>query len=310
MSDKPAFPPYLALLIAVVSVSSSAVFVKLSSSSPGLTASFRLLFTVVLMVPFLLSIRSTVLRSLASLNKRDYWLCLVSGIALAFHFVTWFASFQYTSVASSVVFVSLQPLFTFIGSIWIFKESMSRNSWLGGILAIIGSIVIGWGDFSSGTSILFGDFLALFSAFLVSIYWLIGQHVRTRADSATYTFLVYSISTIALFVYVLSGGGSILSPQPIDWLWFVCLAIFPTLLGHSIFNWVIRWIPASVLSVSILGEAVGSSILAYFVFGEIVSFQQVTGGIVLLTGIVLFTVNHNPVPKPNKSKRAGECIPY
>lgn len=297
MRNKPFFPPYLALVIGVVSVSSSAIFVKLSSSSPGLTAAYRLLFTVILMLPFMTASRSSVRRSLAALTGRDYWLCTLSGVVLAFHFITWFMSFRYTSVASSVVLVSLQPLFTFIGSILIFKEKLSRNSWLGGLLAIVGSAVIGWGDFTSGPGVLFGDFLALFSAFLVSAYWLIGQHIRARADSGTYSFLVYGISTVTLMVYVLVRGENPLSPPPLDWLWFLCLAVFPTLLGHSIFNWVIRWIPASVLSVGILGEAVGSSILAYLVFGETVSFQQIAGGILLLAGIVLFTLTHNGAPK-------------
>lgn len=295
--NKPFFPPYAALVIGVASVSSSAIFVKLSSSSPGLTAAYRLLFTVLLMTPFLLATRSTVRQSLRSMTQRDYLLSILSGIVLAFHFVTWFMSFQYTSVASSVVLVSLQPLFTFMGSILIFKERLSRNSWLGGILAIIGSVVIGWGDFSSGPSVLYGDFLALFSASLVSVYWLIGQYVRTRSDSGTYTFLVYGMSTLTLFLYVWIRGENLLSPPPLDWLWFLSLAVFPTLLGHSIFNWVIRWIPASILSVSILGEAVGSSILAYFVFAEKVSYQQVVGGILLLIGILAVTMNHSTVPK-------------
>ncbi|WP_018131585.1 DMT family transporter [Effusibacillus pohliae] len=298
MPNRPFFPPYLALVIGILSISSSAIFVKLSASSPGLTAAYRLFFTVMLMIPFMVARRNAFRQSLTGLTGRDYLLCAVSGVMLSFHFIYWFMSFQYTSVASSVVLVSLQPLFTFAGSIWVFKEQLSRNAWLGGLLAIIGSVIIGWGDFTSGPNVLFGDFLALLSAFLVSVYWLIGQHVRARADSAAYTFLVYGISTVTLFAYVLIHDEQLLSPPPLDWLWFLCLAVFPTLLGHSIFNWVIRWIPASILSVGILGEAVGSSILAYFVFGETVSLQQVAGGILLLAGIVLCTTHHQPTPQP------------
>ncbi|GAX90256.1 DMT family transporter [Effusibacillus lacus] len=292
MNTKPLVPPYAALVIGIAAVSSSAIFVKLCASSPGLIAAYRLLFTVLLMVPFMIAARSAVRKSLKTFTKLDHWLCLVSGVFLAFHFITWFESLRYTSVASSVVLVSLQPLFTFAGSIWIFKERLSQKSWFGGSLAIFGSVVIGWGDFSLGANALYGDLLALFSAFLVSVYWLIGQHVRTHADSGTYTFLVYGFSTFTLFVYVLVRGEPLLSPPPMDWAWFLSLAVFPTLLGHSVFNWVIRWIPASVVSVSILGEAIGAAILAYFILGETVTLQQTVGGILLLAGIFLFNRYH------------------
>ncbi|TLS36586.1 DMT family transporter [Pseudalkalibacillus caeni] len=294
--DKPIINPYAAIFIAVLSVSTSAIFVKVSSAPASIIATYRLLFAVLFMSPWLLvNYRSQLKR----IRKKDFWYCTLAGVFLAFHFILWFESLNYTSVASSVVLVTLQPLFAFIGTYLFFKEKLSFGAITGGILAIIGSFVISWGDFQVSGMALIGDVLALLACAMVTGYLLFGQNVRKRLDLIPYTFLVYGMAVATLVIYDLIIQVPLVGYPAKDWTIFVLLALFPTLLGHSIFNWVVKWISVSVISMSILGEPIGASILAYFILGEKIHASQMAGGFVILSGIFIFLRFHR-----HQSKKA------
>ncbi|OAR03746.1 hypothetical protein SA87_00760 [Hydrogenibacillus schlegelii] len=284
---------YGALLAGVVFISTSAIWVRLSASPPAVTAAYRLLFTVLLMAPFVRPRWRSIFGQWRALSAVERRLVMASGALLAVHFDLWFWSLDFTSVASSVVLVTLQPLFTFVGGMIAFGERPGVWMWLGGLLAIAGSALIGWGDFAVGSEALFGDALALLAALFVSLYWMIGQRVRPKLDATAYTFFVYGAATVVLFGLAALKGERPVAHRPEDWGYFLALALFPTLLGHSLFNWVIRWIPASTLSVAILGEAVGSALLAYWVFGETLHLGQWVGGTLILVGIAL-AILHPP----------------
>ncbi|UFJ41536.1 DMT family transporter [Brevibacillus humidisoli] len=285
--DKPAFPPYFALLIGVISISFSAIFVKLASAPAPIIATYRLLFSVLLILPTLL-VAKGVITEIAGISRKIWLLSLLSGAFLASHFLLWFESLRFTSVASSTVLVTLQPLFAFVGGYFLFGERLHPAAVVGGVLAIGGSFVIGWGDFQIGGEALFGDILALLGAATVTVYWLIGQYVRKALSLTAYTLVVYSASSICLLAYDLLFGYSLVGYPAADWGWFFLLALIPTLFGHSIFNWVIRWIPTSTVSMSILGEPVGTAILAYLILDEVVTIPQYIGGGIILLGIYLF----------------------
>ncbi|WP_257352038.1 DMT family transporter [Pseudalkalibacillus decolorationis] len=285
MNQKPWINPYIGIVIGVLSVSTSAIIVKLSSAPAPIIATYRLLFTTLLMLPVILySFRG----HLRLVKKRDMLFCIFSGLFLALHFILWFESLNYTSVASSVVLVALQPIFAFAGTYLIFKERLHWKGILGGILALGGSLVISWGDFQISGIALFGDLLALLGAIAVTIYYLFGQDVRKRMHIMPYTFLVYGFATIALFFYDVILEYSLYPFPPEDWIYFLLLAIFPTLLGHTIFNWALKYVSASVISMVILGEPIGASILAYFILSETLSVAQVIGGLIILVGIFIF----------------------
>ncbi len=291
--EKPAFPPYLALLIGVIAVSTSAIFVKLASAPAPIIATYRLLFSVVLMLPMVCTAKG-VLEEIKRMSGKQWLLGVLSGGFLASHFLLWFESLRFTSVASSTVLVTLQPLFAFVGGYFLFQERIRPVALLGGLLAIVGSFVIGWGDFRVGGAALWGDILALLGAATVTAYWLIGQYVRKALSLLAYTLVVYGFSSLFLFAYDLALGYPVTGYPLADWGWFFCLALIPTLLGHSIFNWVIKWLSTSVISMSILGEPVGTSILAYFILGEVVTLPQWVGGLIILFGIYLFIRNNAP----------------
>ncbi|MBH0333900.1 membrane protein [Brevibacillus brevis] len=305
--EKPLFPPYLALLIGVIAISSSAIFVKLSDAPAPIIATYRLIFSVLLTLPFLFWNRGA-LAEIGAMSKKVWLLCILSGTFLASHFLLWFESLNYTSVASSTVLVTLQPLFAFIGGYFFFGEKVRFLALTGGLLAIAGSFVIGWGDFQVGGMALWGDFLALMGAVTVTGYWLVGQYVRQHMSSFAYTLVVYTATSVILVAYDLTLGYSLVGYPAADWGWFFCLALFPTLLGHSIFNWIIKWLNTTTISMGILGEPIGTAILAYFILGEVVTPPQWIGGLIIIAGIYVFIRFNQPAKGVSSIEQAtGEA---
>lgn len=285
---KPPIHPYIPIFIGVISVSLSAIFVKLANADAGVIAFYRMFFSVLIMLPwFLMNYRHEV----KTLSKRDWLFSAIAGVFLAFHFILWFESLNYTSVASSTVLVTMQPLFAFIGTYLIFKEKITLKTIVAGMIAILGSVLISWGDLQISGSALYGDVLALVACALVTGYLLFGQDVRKRLSLVTYTMVVYSISTITLFFYIIAKGESF-GPYPaMEWFWFILLAIIPNLLGHNLFNWSLKWVSTNVISIAILFEPVGAAILAIFIFEEYLSATQIIGGLIVLAGILLFALD-------------------
>ncbi|MDN3428864.1 DMT family transporter [Microbacterium sp. APC 3898] len=290
--EKPTIHPYIPIIIGVFSVALSAIFVKMTSADSGVTAFYRMLFSIVIMSPVFF-LKYT--HEIKKLSKRDWTFTTIAGVFLAFHFILWFESLNYTSVASSTVLVTLQPLFAFAGTYFFFKEKLSLKTLVAGAIAISGSVLIGYGDFKLSGSALFGDLLALIACALITAYLLFGQDVRKRLSLVTYTFVVYGISTITLFFYIIFKGESF-GPYPAsEWMWFLLLALIPNLLGHTLFNWALKWVSTNVISIAILFEPIGAAILAYFILGEYLSLSQIVGGSIVLAGITLFIADYQKI---------------
>ncbi|MGE7696387.1 DMT family transporter [Lysinibacillus sp. NPDC094177] len=290
--EKPKIHPYIPIFIGVISVSLSAIFVKLANAEAGVIAFYRMLFSVLIMAP-LFFLKYT--NEIKKLRIRDWLFSSVAGVFLAFHFILWFESLNFTSVASSTVLVALQPLFAFLGTYFFFKEKITLKTILAGAIAIAGSILISWGDFKLSGTAFFGDMLALVACVLVTAYFLFGQDVRKRLSLVTYTMIVYAVSTITLFVYVLINGESFGPYSNMDWIWFIVLAIVPNLLGHTLFNWSIKYVSTNVVSIAILFEPIGAAILALLIFKEYLIATQIIGGVIVLVGILLFVVDEKKI---------------
>jgi drug/metabolite transporter (DMT)-like permease len=291
--------PYFALWFGVVSLSTSAILVKFSTAPSGVIAFYRLLFSVIFMLPLFLH---QYIPELKRISFKDWIHTIIAGVFLAFHFILWFESLNYTSVASSTVLVTLQPIFAFVGSYFIFHERFSNKAIFSCVITILGSVLISWGDFYVSGTALYGDILALIACSLVTFYFMFGQSVRKRVSLITYTFVVYSISSIVLFLYVVIRGEPLLPYNSFNWTMFILLAIFPTLLGHSIINWSLKWLKASTVSMAIVFEPVGSAIMAYFFFQENVIWTQVLGGLIVLGGIMLFSMDERKMKNENKMR--------
>ncbi|TGA97643.1 DMT family transporter [Sporolactobacillus shoreae] len=278
---------YILLFFGVFALSTSAIFVKLSDAPSTIIAGYRMLFSALVLLPFLIIKKSNWLE-LKGLSKRQWLLGLLSGVFLAAHYTLWFESLRFTSVASSTVLVTLQPLFAFIGGFFLFGERLTRRAIFGGLLAIAGSVVIGWQDFQINGTALFGDILAFIAAGVITAYFLIGQGLRKHLSLVPYAILGYGSSAIFLFAYSLLHGFTLTGYSTLNWVWFAGLALISTILGQTVFNWLIKWMSTSTISMSILGEPIGTCILAYIILGQGITLQQGIGIFVILAGISVF----------------------
>ncbi len=285
-SDRPFINPYLAIIVGVMAVSFSAIFTKLADAPPMVIAFYRLGFTVLLIAPFALG--RTGRRELRGMSRSDLGLAVGAGVLLAMHFTVWITSLEYTTVASSTVLVTMQPLFVVLGGYLFLKEGLTRRALVGAALTLTGSVLIGVNDFRIGGQALYGDLLAFSGAVFIAGYVLIGRSLRVRLSIAPYTLLVFGSAALVLLIGNLVTAAPLYPYPAMDWVYFLALAAIPTILGHMVFNWALRYVKAAVVSVSILGEPVGATILAYFIFGGVPSQLQLGGGTVILIGLYIF----------------------
>lgn len=278
---------YVILFFGVFALSTSAIFVKLADAPATITAFYRLFFATIMLLPFLL-INKKNRHELNSLSKKQWGLGLFSGLFLAAHYVLWFESLNYTSVASSTVIVTLQPLFSMVGGYFLFKERFSKGAVIGCLVAIAGSIIIGWQDFQISGQALFGDILAFIAAGVITAYFFVGHHVRKNLSLIPYSVISYGSSTLLLGVFAFNQQTPFFNYSVQTWWSFIGLAIIATILGQTIFNWLLKWLSTSVISMSILGETIGTCILAYFILDEVISLQQGIGIAIILIGLALF----------------------
>jgi drug/metabolite transporter (DMT)-like permease len=298
---KPPIPPVLALLFGILAVSAASIFIRYAQAyAPSLViAAYRMALASLILAPVaFLRYRA----DLRALGPRDLRLALLSGIFLALHFATWITSLEYTSVASSVVLVTTAPLWVALLSPFTLRESVSKAVLAGMVLALVGGIIIGlsdactWqsgrlacpplADFVRGEAFL-GDLLALAGALMAAAYILLGRSLRGKMSLIPYIFVVYSMAAVVLAALMLGAGHPVTGyPAPV-YGWLLLLAILPQLLGHSTFNWALRYLSAAYVSIALLGEPVGSTILAYFLLQESPTSLKIFGAILILTGIYI-----------------------
>lgn len=289
--------PYVVLLGGVLIAATSSILIRGAQAAgmPSLQiAAGRLgLAALILLAPGWLRVGHEVL----ALSQRQLVLAAISGIFLGAHFAAWITSLQYTSVASSVALVTTNPIWVGLASLLILRERLSRFMLVGIALTIAGSILIGISDSqgSAASNATLGNLLALLGAIAGSGYFLVGRILRPGMSILSYIWLVYSIAAIVLLLVVfaawLASGAVAPVPftgyQPDVYVLLLLLAIGPQLLGHTSFNWALRYLSATFVAVSILGEPIGSALLALWLFGESFAPLQLLGFVLLLVGIVL-----------------------
>lgn len=297
--------PYIALFIGVFALSTSAIFVRLADAPSAIIAFYRLFFTALMLLPFLVFNKSAK-SELKSLSKKDWLIGALSGVFLSMHYVLWFESLRFTSVASSTVIVTLQPLFSIVGGFFIFKERIGKKAIFGSFIAIVGCMIIGWGDFQISSEALFGDILAFVAAGIITAYFFVGQHLRKRLSAIPYSLIGYVSSSIFLAIYAYMQGASFVDYSPKTWQMFIGLAFVATILGQFIFNWLLKWLSTTVISMSIMGETIGAVVLSYFILNEAITLKQGVGIFIILLGIGIFLYNNRSVE--DKSATVEEFI--
>jgi len=276
--------PYLTLLIGVLAVSFAAIFIRLADAPPLVIAAYRLTIASIILIP-VASIKSR--KGLNKLSRRDMFLILLSGTFLALHFGLWITSLSYTSIASSVVLVTCHPAFVAVISYFLWGERLNTLTISGIVVALIGVIVINYGGFAFGSQALLGDVLAILAAFAVGGYLIIGRQLRARIGILSYLTIVYSCSAVILLGAAIISGHSFIGYSSTTYLMMVLLALVPQLLGHSFINLAVRSIPVTFVSMAILGEPIGATLLGWLILDEMPTVNEITGGLLILGGIFI-----------------------
>jgi drug/metabolite transporter (DMT)-like permease len=284
----------IVLLVGIIAVSASSIFIRnAQTAAPSLViAAYRMTIASLVVVPVAFWRHQNELRRL---RATEWLLAAASGAFLAIHFAAWVTSLEYTSVTSSVVLDATSPMWVAIGSWLLLRERMTRPVILGLIVAVAGSLVIGLGDMTQGTSSapLLGNSLALLGALMVTGYWLIGRRVRGSLSLVPYVAIVYSMAAVVLLIMVAGARQPLTGYDTTTYVWLVLLALVPQLVGHSSFNWALARLPAVFVAVATLGEPIGATVLAYFLLSETPTTIRMFGAALVLAGIAV-TLSRQP----------------
>ena len=273
---------YLVLALGVVSVSFAAIFIRLADAPVLVIAAYRLMLASLVINPIAYAHSRY---ELLHLIKAGLALPLLSGVLLALHFVLWIASLSYTTVASSVVLVTANPVFVALASHFLFREKLSRQVIVGIAVCLAGAALIGYGDWTLGLKALFGDLLALLGAIAVAGYYLIGRRLRQTTGALSYASIVYSSAALVLLLSALALRYPLLGYSSTTYVMLVLLALIPQTVGHLSLNWSLRFVSATLVAIAVLGEPVGATVLALAILHEVPTLTQVLGGILILSGI-------------------------
>lgn len=268
-------------------VSSASILILFSTSHPFVIVFWRVLYGTLFMAS--IGVIRGDFSALKTPVVRENWHWLVAiGITLSLHFCTWFQSLFMTTVAASVVLVDSSPIFTAILSTLFLGEALRRRSWVGILIASIGAVFLAWGDFGgSGIIALGGDLLALAGAVFLALYFVGGRRIAKEMPITVYTSVIYLFAAITTLIICMSFNLNVLVFEPTEVAIFIALAIFPTVLGHSVNNYLLTKVPAYVVSSAVLGEPIGAALLAAFIFAQIPGPTTIIGFIVILFGIGL-----------------------
>jgi drug/metabolite transporter (DMT)-like permease len=267
---------------AIVVVSFAAILIRLCTVPTAVIAAWRLAIASLILLPLYATAPGG-----RDVRRRDLGLCVLSGLFLSLHFLLWIESLGLTTVASSVVLVTTSPIFAAVFGRLVLKEGLGRRSVVAIGLCLLGGLAIGRGDLGLGPGMLKGDLYALGGAAAFGAYFVVGRSVRRHLAFMPYVFLAYASAAVMLVAWALASGHHLTGFAPINYLWLFLLALGPQVFGHSSLNWALGYLPAPKVAISVLGEPVGSALLAWAIFGEVPGVGLFLGGGLILCGVYL-----------------------
>lgn len=279
--------PMLMLVIGILGISLSSIFVKYSQAPSAVTAAYRLCWTVLFLTPVVFGKRK-VRKELFVIPKKMALLSCLSGLFLAIHFVLWFESLKHTSVASSTTIVCTEVIWVCLGFCLVLKGKLTWKAAAAIAVTLAGSVLIAYADSGSGAH-LYGDILALLSAIAVAVYTLIGQVVRKDVSTTVYTYIVYTACAAVLVITCITQGQNLFGYGITPAIVGLLLAVFSTILGHSIFSWCLKFYSPAFVSASKLCEPVVAALVAIPLFMEIPKPLQILGGALILGGVFWYS---------------------
>ena len=274
----------LIVLLGVAGVSLSAVFVRWSTAPSLVLALYRMAFSALLLIPLALARRA----EFRALRRRELCLSLLSGAFLGVHFACYFESLRWTSIAAAVVLVDTGVLFVALASVLILRKKLSRRAWTAVLLAFGGSVAVALAD-ASGGGALRGNLFALTGSVCMAVYTMLGAVCRRSLSTTVYTSLVYLSAAGTVLAAALAGGQALTGWGPVNLLAGLGMAVFCTLLGHSVFSWGLKYLPPAFISTANLLEPVLAAVWGLLLFGERPGPLVVLGGGVILLGIAVYS---------------------
>jgi drug/metabolite transporter (DMT)-like permease len=286
-ADAPASPwvnPLLVLALGACAVSTGAIFARLADAPALVVSAYRVGIAAALIAPVAIWKNRAELRAL---DRRDLAGALLAGFFLAIHFAVWISSLSYTSVANSTVLVNTIPIWVGLLGPLLARERVSRRTQFSIGLSFAGAVIIAFGDFSVGGPALLGDALALAGAVCCAVYILIGRNLRRKLSLLSYIFTCYGSAALILWALVLLLGLPLSGFTPQTYGAFLGMAVVSQIIGHSSYNWALRWMSAGMVALALLAEPIGATILAYFLFDEGLTWYKFFGGVIILCGIFI-----------------------
>ena len=276
--------PIIILTIGILGVSTGAIFARLADAPALVTAAYRLGLAALILVPL------TAWKArdeLCNLSIREYKLAVLSGLFLALHFASWISSLDYTAIANSVVLVNTIPLWVGLFTPLISRDRLTKATVTSIIVSVAGGGIIGFGDFATGGQALLGDLLAVIGAICAAVYLLLGRNLRPRLSLLSYIAICYGSAALFLWLAVIALQLPVrgYDTQTITAFW--AMALVSQIIGHSSYNWALKWFSTGFVAVALLGEPIGSSIMAYLIFDEGLTWSKLIGGLLILSGIYI-----------------------
>jgi len=289
---------YLALIVGIFAISSSAILIRWSHSEPLVIGSYRQTFATLLFLPFLFKDK---FKEITTLSLNEVIELIFIGILLGAHFGFWISSVKATSVAASVLLGTCHIVYVAIIGWIVFGEKLNKNGITGTFLALFGIVILFWGDLVEDPGNFRGNFLAFISGILAGLYYLGGRKHRKKISLPTYAFIVYLSSAITMWIVVLAQGLEYKSISKSEFQLFFVMALVPTLLGHTMQNWALAFLPAYVISITLLAEPVGSGLLAWHLFDEVPSLGVLIGGLIVLFGVCVVALSEQDFTSEDQS---------
>ncbi|MHA2254278.1 MAG: DMT family transporter [Candidatus Kariarchaeaceae archaeon] len=285
----------LSIGVAILAVSGAAIFIRFCDSSAVIIAFWRLFFSVLFLIPLIIK-KEIRVQFKSLMTWKFIRIFTLSGFFLSLHFFSWFQSLKFTSVAASVIIVNSSPIWVISLSFIIFHEKITKFQLVGLLLVMIGLVFIATlsDPQQIGDSFQEGIILALFGAIMFALYLLIGKQIRSTytIPNIPYIFIVNFFCTIFLFLIAILLGENVISFYPKDLIWFIALALGPSLLGHALLIYSMKYVSAQTVSLAVIGETVGASLLSWLILREDLTWVIVIGGLFVISGI-FFSVKYD-----------------
>ena len=277
---------HLIVMLGVMGVSLSPIFVRFSTAPSMVLVLYRVTFAAVLLTPYVLWKHGDEIRKL---KKKELLLCVLAGIFLGLHFVSYFESLRRTAIAPAAVLVNTEAIFVTIGTVLFMKAKLGRIAWLSVLLTFVGSVIVAMAD-AAGGGALVGNLLALVGAVFGAVYTMLGTVCRKGGISTmVYSWFLYGSAALTVLLFVVVSGTAPLGYAPVNFLTTLGMAVCCTIGGHSIYSWGLKFLPASFVASAKMMEPVFASVWGLFLFGEKPGLLVILGGAVVIFGIALYS---------------------